>query len=262
MKLQSGTLQLLLYGGYEVGNIGIAALLRGIQLLLDVVVGIVLQIFQREVLQFRLQLIEAQLVGQGGIEIGRLLRHAPAGIVVLGIAYLPHQADTVGNHNKYHAHVFGKRQQQVAEVLTLNDGVFLVEFLYALQTVKNAGHRLAERLLHVVNGREACLDAGVKQDGQHGIAAQAYFLNHYLCRLQTGQYGVQPKHVATRFRLFHVSAQVQTHILLVALNERRTNGFLDSIVKQECLFALLGGKYQSFRHEYQVKFCAKVQISA
>ena len=51
VKLQPSLLQLLPYGAYEVLNVGVAAFLRGVQLVLDVVVGVVLQVLQRQVFQ-------------------------------------------------------------------------------------------------------------------------------------------------------------------------------------------------------------------
>ena len=89
------------------------------------IVGIVLQVFQREVFQLALQLVESQLVSQGRIEIGGFLAHTLLGLFGLGVANLSHQVHTVGNHDEDDAHVLGKRQQQVAEILALYHGVFL-----------------------------------------------------------------------------------------------------------------------------------------
>ena len=111
----------------ETFDVGIATLLRGIQLLANHVVGVVLKILQREVFEFALQLVETQLVGEGCKEVGRLFADAMLGVLVVGVANLPHQVHTVGNHDQDDTHVFGKRQQQIAEVLAFNDGTLLVE---------------------------------------------------------------------------------------------------------------------------------------
>ena len=57
----------------ETFDVGVAAFLRLAQLVLDMIVGIVFKILQRQVFQFTLQLIETQFVSQWGIEVGRLL---------------------------------------------------------------------------------------------------------------------------------------------------------------------------------------------
>ena len=71
------------------------------------------------------------------------------GIAIGYVTYLSHQVHAVGNHDKYHTHVLGKRQQQVAEILALDDRVLLVQFLNATQSMLNAGHRLAIVALYV-----------------------------------------------------------------------------------------------------------------
>ena len=74
------------------------------------VVGIVFEVFQRQVLQLALQLIQTQLVGQRSIEVGSLLRHLMLGVGIVGFLDLSHQVYTVGNHNENNAHVLGKRE--------------------------------------------------------------------------------------------------------------------------------------------------------
>ena len=111
----------------ETFDVGIATLLRGIQLLANHVVGVVLKILQREVFEFALQLVETQLVGEGCKEIGCFLANAMLGVLVVGVANLSHEVHPVGYHDQDDTHVFGKRQQQIAEVLAFNDWTFLIE---------------------------------------------------------------------------------------------------------------------------------------
>ena len=59
MKAQSCILKLLADRFYEFLNVGIACLFRFVQLLFYVVIGIVLQVFQRQIFEFALQLIES-----------------------------------------------------------------------------------------------------------------------------------------------------------------------------------------------------------
>ena len=56
-------------------------------------------------------------MGEGSIQIGRLVRHLLTSFVIGGILDLAHQIDTVGNHDEDDSHIFGKRQQQITEIL-------------------------------------------------------------------------------------------------------------------------------------------------
>ena len=67
VELQPGLLQPLLDWRDELADVGVAAFLRGIQLFLYHVVGVMLHVFQRQVFQLALQFVESQLVGQWGI---------------------------------------------------------------------------------------------------------------------------------------------------------------------------------------------------
>ena len=120
MELQSSLLQSFIDRLDEVLYVGVTTLLRLAQLVLDMIVRIVFQVLQREVLQFRLQLIETQLVSQGCIQICCLLTDLPSMLffclllfaaALLHVANLAHQVHAVGNHNQDDAHVLSKRQQ-------------------------------------------------------------------------------------------------------------------------------------------------------
>ena len=97
------------------------------------VVGIVLHILEREVFQLTLELIQTQFVGKRSIEIGRLLRHLEFCLLILCIANLAHQVYTIGNHDENDAHILGKRQQQIAEVLALYCRVLIIKLLDAVK---------------------------------------------------------------------------------------------------------------------------------
>ena len=189
------------------------------------VVGIVLQVFQREVFQFAFQFVQTQFVGKGRIEIGSLLRHPSAVGVIIGVTYLPHQVHAAGNHDEYHPHVLGKGQQQVAEVLALYDRCLLIEFGNALQTVQDACHRLAKLVLHLVDGDESTLYTGMEQDGEHRIALQSDFLHHDECRLEPLEDGIVAKNIALHLVCLDTVHQMGTHLLLVSRLERGTNQF-------------------------------------
>ena len=140
MTFDTGSFYLLLNRFDKRGDIGIASCLCGIQLLTDHIVGIVLQIFQRQVFKLALQLIEAQLMSQRCIEISRLLRHLHLCFFILGVTNLAHQVYTVSNHNENHTHILCKGEQQITEVLTLHHRILLVELLDAVQAMKDTSH--------------------------------------------------------------------------------------------------------------------------
>ena len=70
-------------------------------------------------------------MGEWRIEIRRFFRHPALRFKLVGVTYLTHQIHPVGYHDEDHAHVFGKGDEKIAEILTLHDGILSVEFLYA-----------------------------------------------------------------------------------------------------------------------------------
>ena len=155
-----------------------------------------LQIFQRQIFQFALQLIQSQFVGEGSIEVGSLLTDLTLRLFVFGVANLAHEVHTVGNHNQDDAHVFSKRQQQVAEVLALNRRTLLVEFLNAHQSFDDGGDTIAESFVHILDGLLVIQHTIVKQDGQDTVALQSDFLDSDEGCLQRTKNRVQSEHIA------------------------------------------------------------------
>lgn len=99
MEFQSGLFEPFLYRSYEAGYIGVTRTFGGVEFFLDHVVSVVLQIFERQVLQLAFQLIESELVGEWSIEIAGLFTHFATGISVGCVAYLSHEIHTVGDHD-------------------------------------------------------------------------------------------------------------------------------------------------------------------
>ena len=50
-------------------------------------------------------------MSQRSVEVCSLLADAILCLLILSVAYLPHQVNTVCYHNEYDAHILGKRQQ-------------------------------------------------------------------------------------------------------------------------------------------------------
>ena len=122
-------------------------------------------------------------MGQRSIEIGSLLRNLEFSILILGVAYLAHQVYAIGYHDEDDAHILGKRQQKVAEVLALYSGILVVKLLYAVKSVKYSAYRFAVGTCHLIERDITYLDIGYQFDGCDGIALKSDLLCKNLGRL-------------------------------------------------------------------------------
>ena len=96
------------------------------------------------------------------------------------VANETHDAHTVGNHNKDDTHILRKGEKEVAEVVTLNDWVLVVEMLDLEESMDDMLHCLAifrHDLLVVVD--MTC----PKERGDDRLAAQSYLIDTDTCRL-------------------------------------------------------------------------------
>ena len=156
--VQTGSLQLLVEGLQEPLDIGIAAALCLVQLLLDMIVSVVLEVFQAKVLQLAFEFVEAELVCQRSIEIGRLHCHLSLCLDVLRVLDLSHDADAVGNHDEDDAHVFRKSDEQAAEVVASHRSTLGVHLADAHQAVQDMSHFFAKVLTHFLDCGCTALD--------------------------------------------------------------------------------------------------------
>ena len=215
MEFQSCCCQTLADRLDETLDIGITTFLRSTQFLLDMIICIMLQIFQRQVLQLRLHLIESQLVGKRRIEIGSLLTHLPLRFHLFRITYLAHQVHTVGNHDQDNAHILCKRKQQVTEILCLHDWILLIELLDTLKSVEDTRDGVTKDLPHLLNGQMTILYTRMQQHCQHGITLQSDLLYHQLSRLEGKHDGIEPEHITMCLALLYIIAQILSHLILI-----------------------------------------------
>ena len=105
----------------ELGDIGVATVFPLVELAGDVGVGFPVGIFQRHILQFRLDGVKPQPVGQGSIQIvgfhGDVSHQALVGMVVDGL----HQHQAVHDHDYDDADIIGEGHQQATEVFRFGD---------------------------------------------------------------------------------------------------------------------------------------------
>ena len=114
----SNRLQLLLDGDKEAGDEGLALALGLLQAAADILIILRLQPLQSQILQLALERVEAQLMGDGGIEIHTL----PALLAALlgrEDLQLAHNLQTVGQLDKNHARVLRVADNHIAEILGL-----------------------------------------------------------------------------------------------------------------------------------------------
>ena len=171
-----------------------------------------LEVLEREVLQLALERVESELVGQWRIEIAGFLRHLVLCLLVGSVAYLSHDIDAVGDHDEDDAHVFGKGEQEVAEVVAFDDRVFVVEMLYLLQSVHDVLHAVAVASCHVgvVGGL-----AGIEQCGDDAVSAQPYLVDADACGLHGGDDGIESESIAVHLALADGHAQVVFQLAVV-----------------------------------------------
>ena len=157
---------------------GLTLLLGLLELRADVFVVLRFEIFQGDVLQLALQVVEAQLVSDLGVEVQAL----PALLAVLLAGEdveRTHHLEPVGQLDEDHARVLRVRDDQVAEVRGLILGGLDLQLRNVAEPHRDAGHGLAEAVLDVVHQLEKLfarlLLVGqahhVVQDGRHGGVA-------------------------------------------------------------------------------------------
>ena len=134
----------------------------------DGAVGFRIDVAEGELLQLLAHALHAHAAGQRRIDVHRLLGDAQA-LVFRHMVERAHVVQAVGELDQQHAHVFGDRQQQLAQVLRLlgllGDEVELLELGQALDQL--ADFR-AEQLVDLGAGRGGVLDRVVQQRDRDG----------------------------------------------------------------------------------------------
>ncbi len=137
MEFQSCLLKVLLDRGNEVLYVFVASLLGSREFVLDVIVGIVLKIFEGEVFEFAFKLIEPQFMCEWCIKVARLFGCALTCSDIGSVAYLTHEVDAIGYHNKYHAHILSKGEKQRTKILSFYGWGLFIELLHTVKSVED-----------------------------------------------------------------------------------------------------------------------------
>ena len=168
----------LFYGGYEVCHIVLARSGCLFELAAELGVYFGFCVFYHKVLEFRLQLVESQLMGERSVELRCFAGYLSACLVVVAAGNVAHEHQTLGNHYEDDAHVIGEREQQVAEVLALDSGALCVQGIYLCKTREYIGDVAAESFRDLLHGYCSCKDATVEQYADGNFATIANLLSY------------------------------------------------------------------------------------
>ena len=169
VEYKTSLFQLFLHGLNEAVDIGVACCFRRIELILYHVIGIVFQIFQRQILKFALQSVETQFVSQGGIEVTCFFCYPVSCLLGFGVANLTHHVNPISDHYQDHPHVFGKANKQIAEVFALYDWALSIELFNTDQPFDNCGNTFPKFLFNVIYGVCIVVHSFIKHDGNNAV---------------------------------------------------------------------------------------------
>ena len=173
VEVQARLLEFFAHGADELSDVAVARALRLVELLLDVLIAVGVDVFQRQIFQLALDRVEAEAMRQRGVEVGDLGGQADAVVVVADLFTHAHHAEAVGNHDEDHAHIFGKGEEQVVEVLRVDRRVAGVEVGCLQQAADHEGHVGVERLLHLVERDGLLHHRTIEQESDDGGAFEA-----------------------------------------------------------------------------------------
>ena len=152
---------------------------------------------------------------QWSIQVGRLVGYLQACCLILAVLDLAHRVHAVGNHDEDYAHVLGKGEQQVAEVLRLDGRVLLIQACRAHQSAQDTRHIIAKLPCHLFGRDESHLHDIVEQYAHDGCTAHAHLIGYDDSRLQVIDDGVEPEAVALEASLAYGVGKQCSHALYV-----------------------------------------------
>ena len=176
----------------ELVDVEVAFLLGLVQAVGDQRENLAVQVLEREVLEFGLDGIQSQLVGQRGIQVARLAGNLVDKFLVGVVVDGAHEGQAVDGHDEDDAHVLGKGEQQLVEVLVLDSGLFLVERGHVEQAVDDAGDVVAQQRPDALHVQVVAAAQVVDHRGQRHGAVGGDAVTQGERRAQVPHDGVQP----------------------------------------------------------------------
>ena len=184
-------------------NVFVARGFRLVELVFDEVISVGLRILQRQILQLRLQLIEPQLMGQRRVKIRRFVCHPQPVFFLFRIFNPAHDVHTVGDHDEYHPHVFGKREKQVPEVFRLDGGAFLIQFVGFHQSLDDTAHIFSELVANLPDAQYPSLYDLVEHDAGEARPFHPDLFGHDDGGLHIPDHGIHAETVALQSIALH-----------------------------------------------------------
>ena len=132
-------------------DILVAGRLRLVQLILDKIVRFLLRIFERQIFQFRFQLVQSQLMCQRSIQVSSLVRHFEPVLLVARVLDLAHHIHTIRNHNQDYTHILRKRKQQITEVFRLDSRTLRIQLVRFHQSLDDTCYVIPIFGVHLVD---------------------------------------------------------------------------------------------------------------
>ena len=164
-------------------DILVAGRLRLVQLILDKIVRFLLRIFERQIFQFRFQLIQSQLVRQRSIQICSFVRHFDPVPLIARIFDFAHHVHAVRNHYQDYTHILRKRKQQITEVFRLDSRTLRIQLVRFHQSLDDTCYVIPIFGVHLVDRQYMPLHDFVQHDTDQARTFHTDFLGNDHCRL-------------------------------------------------------------------------------
>ena len=262
-ELEARLFQLLLDRGDELGDVGVARTLRLVQLLLDEVELLAVGIFERQILQFALDGVETQAMGEGRVEVSRFGGEADT-VFLLQLLPEAHEAEAVGNHQEDDADILGKGEEQMVEVLRIDRRVAGVEVGRLQEAANHERDFLAEKLLDFLDRDDLFIDRAIEQEGDDRRAAESDFDGGDEGGVDVAEQAVDAVFVSSVAFLGDDLLHERFHLRDVVFFEERLERTHQQLVFREELALLFRGKKRFFSHDnpiFSVKLAVKVSFS-
>ena len=164
-------------------DILVAGRLRLVQLILDKIIRFLLRIFERQILQFRFQLIQSQLMRQRSIQVSSLVCYLEPVLLVARIFDFAHHVHTIRNHNQDYTHILRKRKQQITEVFRLDSRTLRIQLVRFHQSLDDTCYVIPIFGVHLVDRQYMPLHDFVQHDTDQARTFHTDFLGNDHCRL-------------------------------------------------------------------------------
>ena len=169
-------------------------------------------------------------MGEGSIQISRLIGNFLTGFIIFRILDLTHEVHTVGNHDENHSHVFCKRKQQVSEVFRFDGRALGIEFIDLDQTFNNTRHIFAIFRMDKIQGTQTVFDRFVQHDAQNCGTLHADFFSHNDSCLHILDNRVHAKDISRQIPFGYKLEKVLLYLIAIVLMKCIAGQFLELLI--------------------------------